>query len=249
MGKQQEARYWQQLNEDDLKNSIELPWISANCGKYLIEIGAVMQLLPDPPARLLDFGCGAGWTSIFFAKRGYTVVGMDISPEAVYYANLRKQQANIENLEFIVGDYEECPFENEFDCVVFSDSLHHAVDLQAAVDAAYRSLRRGGVCIAAEPGKGHSLTKQSRESVQKYGVTENDAPPVQTIKAGRKAGFRTFHVYPHGREIGELIYGWIKTPFSKLAGRVAILRPIVRIGEFAGFSVYKYRDGIVQMIK
>ena len=42
-----------------------------------------MGFLPDPPARILDMGCGGGWTSIFFAKRGYEVVGQDISQDMI----------------------------------------------------------------------------------------------------------------------------------------------------------------------
>jgi ribosomal protein L11 methylase PrmA len=41
------------------------PFTDSGCATNLASIGTIMALLPDPPARILDMGCGAGWTSVF----------------------------------------------------------------------------------------------------------------------------------------------------------------------------------------
>ena len=44
---------------------------------------------------MLDFACGFGRHSLEFAKRGYDVTGIDITPAYIDYAN---EQAKKENL-------------------------------------------------------------------------------------------------------------------------------------------------------
>src|SRR5262245_39004338 len=86
MGKQGEIDYLRNLSEPEVRHAKHKPFSDTGCGAYLMEIGAVMSLLPVPPARLLDVGCGTGWTSRFFAHRGYDVVGLDIAPDMVDHA-------------------------------------------------------------------------------------------------------------------------------------------------------------------
>ncbi len=38
---------------------------------------------PKPPCKVIDFGCGEGIYSLYLAKRGFDVVGVDISPSAI----------------------------------------------------------------------------------------------------------------------------------------------------------------------
>ena len=45
------------------------------------EVSALLQLLPPPPARILDLACGQGRHAVRLAERGYQVVGVDTSPK------------------------------------------------------------------------------------------------------------------------------------------------------------------------
>ena len=47
------------------------PFIDPLRGQYLMDLGQIMKLLPDSPARLLDLGIGPGWTSKYLALSGY----------------------------------------------------------------------------------------------------------------------------------------------------------------------------------
>lgn len=193
MAKQNEIEYAQRMNP---AHAVNKPFSDEFCGSNLIRVGAVFMLLPPPPARILDLGCGTGWTSAFFARAGYEVVGVDIAPEMIRLAEQQRDAAGLKNLTFRVSDYEKLNFRSEFDAAVFFDSLHHAEDEAVAVQRAFQALRPGGVCVAAEPGSGHSTTAESVHAIAEYGVTEKDMPPDRVVDLGQAAGFSGFRVFP-----------------------------------------------------
>lgn len=58
------------------------------------------------------------------------------------------KKKNIPNAEFIVGDCENLPFdENSFDVIICSNSFHHYPNPQAFFDSVKRCLRIGGRLI------------------------------------------------------------------------------------------------------
>lgn len=67
--------------------------------------------------KILDLACGFGRHSLEFAKRGFDVTGVDITPDYIAYA---AKQAEKENLKarFICSDIRDISFENEFDVVL-----------------------------------------------------------------------------------------------------------------------------------
>jgi len=190
--KQGEIDYMQNLGEEGANDAFDKPFSHHTCAKNLVDLGVIMALLPPAPARLLDLGCGTGWTSAFFARRGYHVTGQDIAPEMIQYAERNRARYEARNLEFIVSDYESMAFEVPFDCAVFYDSLHHAVDERAALQGVYRALRPGGVLITHEPGAGHSQSPESLRAMQLYGVTERDMPPFHIRELCKEIGFSKF---------------------------------------------------------
>ena len=52
--------------------------------------------------RVLDVGCGTGMHSIEFGRRGYEVVGIDVSEDMINRA--REKAKGMENVKFLVGD-------------------------------------------------------------------------------------------------------------------------------------------------
>jgi len=182
MTKDGEINYIKKIGKNGIKYAIEKPFSDIDSGGLLTEIGAIFSILPNPPKKILDIGCGTGWTSRFLAKRGYDVIGIDISPDMIKYANIKKDEEKIENLNFFIKDYENISFNNEFDCVIFFDSLHHSDNEKKAIENAYNALRPGGVCLISEPGRGHKNTKTAIDVMEKYGVNEKDMPPNLLLK-------------------------------------------------------------------
>jgi SAM-dependent methyltransferase len=203
MPTQGEYDYFSNIGADNLRHATLKPWSDAQCGLYLMELGAMLGLMPEG-GRLLDMGCGTGWTSVLFARRGYDVVGQDLVPEAIEAGRRLKRENGLDNLDFVAGDYESLGFREEFDVVVFFDCLHHAVDEVAALASAYRALKPGGICITSEPGRGHA--RRSRAVMAEFGTTERDMHPAKIVRAGKKVGFRGASVHPHAQYLYIALY-------------------------------------------
>lgn len=108
---------------------------AVSCGSMNVE-EFVAAHLPQPPARVLEVGCGTGELARALAKRGYTVTAID--PDAPDGRIFRK------------ASLEEFPEPEPFDAVVASRSLHHVSDFDAGVNKVNALLREGGVLIINE---------------------------------------------------------------------------------------------------
>ena len=74
--------------------------------------------------KILEAGCGIGSYSREFARRGYHVVGMDMSPNFLAEAKKITQHENLE-IEYILGDYNEMNFEEKFSVIFFEGSFFY----------------------------------------------------------------------------------------------------------------------------
>jgi 2-polyprenyl-3-methyl-5-hydroxy-6-metoxy-1,4-benzoquinol methylase len=198
MPKAGEIDYLKKLGRFDgfIEYAAHKPFSDPERGGLLMRFAAVLQLLPPPPARIIDMGCGTGWTSRFLANSGYRVVGVDICADMIEVAERQRGGPGMENLTFLVRDYESLDFGEEFDAVVFFDSLHHAEDERLALRKTYESLVPGGACVTSEPGEGHAAQPHSIHAVEGFGVTEKDMPPHHIFRLSREIGFRTMKAYP-----------------------------------------------------
>lgn len=210
-----ELTYYERIGPGGREHALNKPLSDASRGAQLMEVGAVLLLLPQPPARVLECGCGAGWLSYMLAKSGYDVVGQDVSSQAIELARSNPMFHTLPKLPaFVSSDFEELPFEGEFDAVVFFDSLHHSLDMPLAIRQVFRVLKPGGLMIASEPGVGHA--RAAGEFSRTWDVTDKDAPPKLILKLGREAGFSAGQVYPHAELLGPKLYnrrrgiwGWL----------------------------------------
>ena len=67
--------------------------------------------------RILDLACGFGRHSLSFAKRGYSVVGVDITKNYIDDAKTTARKLSLA-VEFICADIRDIHFINEFDVVL-----------------------------------------------------------------------------------------------------------------------------------
>ncbi len=95
-------------------------------------------------SRILDVGCGSGWLSEYFARLGYEVKGIDISPALVEMSRDRVASLPYDvdhetalRCSFEVHDIDMAPLTERFDAVLCYDSLHHFED-ETRGDASHR---------------------------------------------------------------------------------------------------------------
>ena len=81
-------------------------------------------LLLSKKDKILEAGCGIGSYSREFARRGYHVVGMDLSPNFLSEAQKITQREKLE-IEFILGDYNKMNFKELFSVIFFEGSFFY----------------------------------------------------------------------------------------------------------------------------
>ena len=238
-----ELTYYDRIGDAGRAHAVGKPFSDDDCGLYLLRAGALFTLLPPPPARVLDRGCGTGWLSYFLARRGYEVVGTDVSAEAIRLAKSAAYPGS-PTPQFLVDDSEAATFNAEFDAVVFFDSLHHATDERVALASAFRALRPGGVCIALEPGRGHQ--RKSRDVGAAYDVTDKDMPPSYVCRVGRSVGFARCRIVPAPQHLGKALYsgarlgGWRGRLLSIAPLRYAAVAAIMLWqGRYCGIAILR----------
>lgn len=107
--------------------------------------------------RILDVGCGNGYSTLEYARRTKNqVVGLDYS-EPMIEAAIRYHSAHhpeTGNIKFLVGDARHLPFEDDsFDIVVMQRCLINIPDREEqkkAADEVHRVLESGGKFLLAE---------------------------------------------------------------------------------------------------
>jgi SAM-dependent methyltransferase len=199
-----ELTYFSQIGLAGQLHALAKPFSDEDSGLYLQRVGALFNILPPPPLRILDCGCGTGWLAYFLAKRGYEVVATDVAPEAIRLARSNPTFCEGPVPEFVVADTEKLEFDAAFDVVIFFDSLHHSIDESAALQCAYKALRPGGFCVALEPGWGHN--RSSAEVEGTFDVTEKDMPPSYIRKLGFRAGFTSCRILPSPHHLGKALF-------------------------------------------
>ena len=199
MTKQAQIDYFQKLSPEAVAYERNRPFVDDDRSAELMSFAAILQMLPAPPARVLDVGCGMGWTSCMLARVGYDVTGSDICAEFIEFARRAASAEDIERITFEVADFEDLSYRDEFDVVLFFESLHHSEREDLALAAACNALRSGGVCITCEPGEGHAVAFATSEAVARCGVAERGMPPRTIMAQALQVGFREARAFPSPR--------------------------------------------------
>lgn len=106
-------------------------------------LARLQQVLPPPPARVMEVGCGRGALAAELVRLGYRVVGVEPDPEAGAAAAAR-------GVEVVRAGVGEVPAGSDQDVVLFTRSLHHVAGLDATVEHALGLVRPGGLVVLEE---------------------------------------------------------------------------------------------------
>ena len=143
---------------------------------------AVALALPAG-SRILDVGCSTGWLSEYFARLGYVVKGIDISPDFIQMSRERIAGVPFDvdhetslRCEFEVHDIEASPLAEKFDAVICYDSLHHFEDEHAVMRHLATMMDIGGSLFILEgerPTSGSVSEAELRDVMEEFHTLES----------------------------------------------------------------------------
>jgi SAM-dependent methyltransferase len=181
----------------------------------------------DRPGRLIDLGCGTGRLLVPFARRGYWVLGVDLSAEMLRVAGekadaaavtVHRLRANLVELDCLTEasfDYAACLFST-------LGMVAGAAQRRRVVQHVYRLLRPGGTFVLhvhnrwfdcwKRSGRGWLMRDMVRSLLGRPGAGERVMPVHQgiagltlhlftrreAVRLLRAAGFRLVEVQPVG---------------------------------------------------
>jgi demethylmenaquinone methyltransferase/2-methoxy-6-polyprenyl-1,4-benzoquinol methylase len=115
----------------------------------LWRVATTRAVNPKPGEKILDLAAGTGTSSASLAKSGAHVVAADFSPGMIEVG--RRQQAGTPNIEFLVADGMDLPFDDDsFDAVTISFGLRNIVDPKVALGELHRVTKPGGRIVVCE---------------------------------------------------------------------------------------------------
>jgi SAM-dependent methyltransferase len=149
-------------------------------------------------AEVLDVGCGPGWLSELLARCGYSVTGIDISPDMVEIA--RERVAALGEIgegieaqaEFHAMPVRELPWSNRFDAAILYDTMHHFDNEVETLEGIRRTLVPGGQLFIHEgvrPPKGSAGERNLIEEMERFGTLESPFDPEYLADVVKQAGF------------------------------------------------------------
>lgn len=131
-------------------------------GMLLEHIARYYFATPYIQGRVLDLACGTGYGCHMVAKerkREITeVIGVDIDPETLYYAN---REYNHQKVTYRQGSATDPQLPEQlgvFDTILSFETIEHVEDEQTFMDNLYRMLKPGGTLVLSSPfGRGRGM--------------------------------------------------------------------------------------------
>jgi ubiquinone/menaquinone biosynthesis C-methylase UbiE len=112
------------------------------------------DVLPKAGRYAIDLGCGPGRQAVLLAGRFAQVDAVDLSGPMIELARARRPRPNI---SYLHGDLRQAGQAGHYDLVLCVRTLHHVLDLHAALSHLKRLLAPGGRLIVVDnypPGSG-----------------------------------------------------------------------------------------------
>jgi SAM-dependent methyltransferase len=209
---------WDDLGDDARESQAEAnrPWYHQQLAPALAGVPAAHDVLMTPGCRVLDVGCGAGWSSIALAKAypSARVLGIDVDRPSVDMALAHAQQAGMtEQVQFLHQDAASLA-EGTVDIAFAFECVHDMPRPVEVLSAVRRTLAPGASLIVMDEAVADAFAPDGDELERMmYGFSLfvclpdglSSTPSVgtgtvmrpSTLRAyGEAAGFDTFEVLP-----------------------------------------------------
>jgi len=181
---------------------------------------------PRAGARVLDFGCGAGWCGIEAARRapGASLCSFDPSPEMVRITGENAAASAVPNFTGRTGFGEDPPFpaegEEPFDHVISSGVISFSPDPERWLDGLAATVRPGGTLVVGDingASRGFRARRAARPllPVRELGAWTRDGVHAGLERRGftfrRWAGYQLTRPVPQLMHLNETRLGGVLT--------------------------------------
>ncbi len=115
-----------------------------NWSQYFVE-----KLRGYPLSAGLDIGCGGGWFTRAFQRAGYTMTGLDISPQMLDFAQEKAIREGVRG-EYLLGDITKFRTPKKYDfATAINDCINYIPKnkLRAAFKNVKNALQKGGIFL------------------------------------------------------------------------------------------------------
>ncbi len=127
-------------------------------------------------SKVLEVGCGIGLTSVYLAKKGCMVTGVDISKAMIRKAKEKAEQKKVK-VEFMVADAQKLPFrKNVFDAVICESVMAFVPDNKKAMKEFARVAKPGGYVGITEVAWVKEPPAEMRKKMQDFAGSELRTP-------------------------------------------------------------------------
>lgn len=134
--------------------------VNAEGAVHNLEDWIIEQIKPCAGMKVLDLGCGTGKQIFALARHvvpGGSLIGLDISKEAVETVNERARRENLRHITAVQGslDGSVCQFKSHrFDLIVSTYAFYYATDMRQLFAGLRSLLNAHGQIFICGPGHG-----------------------------------------------------------------------------------------------
>lgn len=115
-----------------------------------------MDFVQPCGSNLVELGCHIGFNLIYFARKGFEVVGVDISDSLLALARqqIAQEPREVRARILLVQDWiEECLLGRQFDNVILTETLEHVIDPVSIMETVARLISPDGLVFISAPTK------------------------------------------------------------------------------------------------
>jgi SAM-dependent methyltransferase len=164
-----------------------------------IKLGLVKTYL-KPRFRVLDLACGNGIHSLWLSDRVKQIVGIDLSPHLIKYANNQLAKTNVKNVQFLSANIKKLPLKPEsFDLVFSFSALYYVPEVDKAIMEITKVLKLGGIAIL-DMGNLYSLNAITglyhSELARQFPISVSDMRSIFFRSSFRVIEHKSFQIFP-----------------------------------------------------
>jgi ubiquinone/menaquinone biosynthesis C-methylase UbiE len=216
------------------------------------------NLLADSKLRkdfnCLDLGCGSGAVSLELLKyldTSGSVLGIDIDPSNVRYAQSNADKLNLANISFEHGDIYSLSHEQQFDLVYSRFLLSHLNNPEMALSNIYKALSPNGMLIIEDTDFSGHFSYPRNEYFDQYVLWYQKLLKTRSANANigpelmgllEKAGFRDIsfeikqpaHIDSQGKLMAEITLEAVSVPLlaQKICTKSELERTLKELKDF-----------------